>query len=92
MRPCKKSTLNFRVVACLMPSLVDGINYHKNSSAPELRYQRVLEIDLKMRDLVSSFPSFLKRGEPEQSHWPPWVQWARSTLTISAADKVGALL
>lgn len=75
-------------VACLMPSLVDKINSHQDQHPAEHRYQHVLEMDWRMRDLVSNLPSFLKRGEPEKAEWPAWVSWARSTLTISAADKV----
>jgi hypothetical protein len=74
-----------------MPALVEGITY-RSPMPIDRRYQRVLEVDLRMRDLVATFPSFLKRGEPEQSHWPTWVHWARSTLTISAADKVSDIL
>jgi hypothetical protein len=70
-----------------MPQLVEG-NVAKNPPSLNSTYERVLEVDLKLREVVSTFPAYLKRGEPEESHWPSWVQWARSTLTISAADKV----
>ena len=72
-----------------MPSLADKINSNHDQRSVEQRYQHVLEIDMKMRDLVSSLPAFLKRTEPEDPSWPAWVSRARSTLTISAADKVG---
>lgn len=74
-----------------MPSLVDKLNSNLGQQPIEDRYPYVLEMDLKMRDLVSSLPAFLKRTEPEDPTWPAWVSWARSTLTISAADKVGRL-
>lgn len=74
-----------------MPSLVDKLNSNLDQQPIEDRYPHVLEMDLKMRDLVSSLPAFLKRTEPEDPAWPTWVSWARSTLTISAADKVGRL-
>ena len=74
-------------LACLMPSLARDVSYSEPHQ-PGRQYQRVLEVDLQMRDLVSTLPSFLKRGEPHQPHWPPWVHWARSTLTCSAADKI----
>ncbi|KAJ9646183.1 hypothetical protein H2204_000846 [Knufia peltigerae] len=75
-------------IACLMPSLVDKLNSNLDQQPIEDRYPHVLEMDLKMRDLVSSLPAFLKRTEPEDPAWPTWVSWARSTLTISAADKI----
>ena len=74
-------------LACLMPGLTEGFSFCDSPSL-EKRYQRVLEVDLQMRDLVSTLPAFLKRGEPHHDHWPSWVHWARSTLTCSAADKV----
>ena len=71
-----------------MPCLVDGIYSLKSSIAVERRYQHVLAIDLNMRSLVATLPAFLMRGTSQDPRWPPWVSWARSTLTISAADKV----
>ena len=45
-----------------------------------------------MRQLVSELPAFLKPETPENREWPAWVPWARTALTISAADKVVGVL
>ncbi|KAH9214757.1 hypothetical protein DL95DRAFT_461823 [Leptodontidium sp. 2 PMI_412] len=40
-----------------------------------------------MRKLVASLPELLLRGSHEPIRYP-WVEWARLTLTISAANKI----
>ncbi|KAI1486023.1 hypothetical protein F5X96DRAFT_657110 [Biscogniauxia mediterranea] len=74
-------------MAWLMPQLVDGA-HRLSSTSPNKHYEHVLELDLKMRQLVSDIPPFLSRQTPIDPNWPPWVNWARQTLTISAADKL----
>ncbi|KAI5917494.1 hypothetical protein F4810DRAFT_44045 [Camillea tinctor] len=74
-------------MAWLMPQLVDGA-HRLSSTSPTKRYEHVLELDLKMRQIVSDIPPFLSRQGPVDPSWPPWVNWARQTLTISAADKL----
>lgn len=70
-----------------MPRLIDGIYDFKNSVPDEKRYQHCHEIYLEMRKLVASLPELLLRGSHEPIRYP-WVEWARLTLTISAANKV----
>ncbi|KKF92296.1 hypothetical protein CFO_g5340 [Ceratocystis platani] len=41
-----------------------------------------------MRKLMAELPAFLRPETPFDPSWPVWIAWARSTLTISAADKI----
>ncbi|KAI1370208.1 hypothetical protein F4677DRAFT_458029 [Hypoxylon crocopeplum] len=74
-------------MARIMPQLVDGA-HRLSAQGPDQQYQHVLSMDLRMRNLVSKIPPFFLRKTPEDPNWPPWVSWARQTLTISAADKI----
>lgn len=74
----------------LMPMLIDGLR--SPTSTRESQYRHVQYIDSMMRQLVSELPAFLKPETPENREWPAWVPWARTALTISAADKVVGVL
>ncbi|KAK6376044.1 hypothetical protein LTS17_007295 [Exophiala oligosperma] len=71
-------------IACLMPSLVDKLNSNLDQQPIEDRYPHVLEMDLKMRDLVSSLPAFLKRTEPEDPAWPTWIIMIHRSFMIKS--------
>ncbi|KAL3472724.1 hypothetical protein BJX99DRAFT_262040 [Aspergillus californicus] len=75
-------------IALLLPDLLDGLC----SSIPtKEKYTLVMDIDRRMRAVVRSIPSGLLRSQSQnQSHGsePPWIQLARRTLAISAADKI----
>ncbi|KAJ9144909.1 C6 zinc finger domain containing protein [Pleurostoma richardsiae] len=73
-------------MARLMPLLIDGLR--SPSSTRESQYKHVQYVDSLMRNLVSELPPFLKPGTAEDPRWPSWVPWARTALTISAADKI----
>ncbi len=79
------------LVASLMPQLVDGVYDFKTPITDEKRYQHIVDMDIEMRKTVASLPKFLLRSSNEPARYP-WVDWARITLTISAADKVRLLL
>lgn len=75
--------------AMLMTPVLDGLGpLTARKPLPEI-YEHILKCDQDMRLLVQSVPSFLIRdrdlGAPEGA---PWIQTARRTLAISAADKI----
>ncbi|KAL1893693.1 hypothetical protein Cpir12675_003993 [Ceratocystis pirilliformis] len=73
-------------VALLMPQLIDGLR-SPTTTTREAQYRHIKFIDSKMRTLMAELPAFLRPETPFDQSWPIWIAWARSTLTISAADK-----
>ncbi|KAL2890431.1 hypothetical protein HOO65_020973 [Ceratocystis lukuohia] len=74
-------------VALLMPQLIDGLR-SPTTTTREAQYRHIKFIDSKMRKLMAELPAFLRPETPFDPSWPVWIAWARSTLTISAADKI----
>ncbi|KIW04601.1 uncharacterized protein PV09_04349 [Verruconis gallopava] len=85
--PTDASYCNYRYdIAALMPQLLDAVS---NCNTLFTKYEKVLEFDEKMRKLVTAYmPTFLSTGAPVASSWPPFVSWARRSLTICAAHKI----
>lgn len=73
-------------ISMLIPGLIDGL-----FSLPSLfeRYEHVINVDRQMRALVSQIPTILlnKARDNDDSN-PPWLDLARRTLAIAAADKI----
>jgi hypothetical protein len=73
-------------ISMLIPELVDGLSA---LSAPMARYEHVIAIDGRMRTLVSGIPPILlSRVRDASARDPPWLDLARRTLAITAADKI----
>ncbi|KAL5601113.1 hypothetical protein BROUX41_005927 [Berkeleyomyces rouxiae] len=73
-------------MALLMPQLIDGLRSPKVTTR-EAQYRHVQFIAQKMTQVMNELPIFLRVETPFDPSWPVWIEWARSTLTISAADK-----
>ena len=59
------------------------------STSEKEQYELVLRIDQQMRRVVSAIPSCLLHEQPEGIvGGNPWLNVARHSLTITAADKV----
>lgn len=74
-----------------MPALVDGTRNSKSPIPIEFQYAQVHQTDAQMREIAKNLPPYLKSGTPLDPNWPGWVAWARTSLTVSAADKVSQL-
>ncbi|KAK6373310.1 uncharacterized protein PV06_05296 [Exophiala oligosperma] len=73
-------------MAALMPQIHDAIIA---SNTLYTKYEQVVEYDTKMRILTTEhMPSFFSNNEPMKPEWPPFVSWARRSLTICFAHKI----
>lgn len=72
-------------MALLIPTLLDGLWTIEDSTS---RYEHVINVDRRMRALVANIPSAILRSNGTAEVEPEWLQLARRTLAISAADKV----
>ena len=81
--PTEASYCNYRYdIAALMPQLLDAVS---SCNTMFTKYEQVLQFDEKMRKLVTAYiPTFLSTSAPVASSWPPFVSWARRSLTICA--------
>ncbi|KAF1347179.1 hypothetical protein BDV97DRAFT_417380, partial [Delphinella strobiligena] len=73
-------------ISMLIPGLVDRL-----FSLPSLfeRYEHVINVDRQMRALVGQIPSILlNKSRDNDNSDPPWLDLARRTLAIAAADKI----
>ena len=71
-----------------MPPLVDGTRNSLSPVPTELQYAQVQQTDAQMREIAKNLPPYLMSRTPHDPSWPEWVAWARTSLTVSAADKV----
>jgi hypothetical protein len=83
--PTEASYCNYRYdIAALMPQLLDAVS---SCNTLFTKYEQVLQYDEKMRKLVTAYiPTFLSTSAPVASTWPPFVSWARRSLTICAGE------
>ncbi|CAI6336834.1 unnamed protein product [Periconia digitata] len=70
-------------MALLIPALLDGPQQDVAS-----RYQHVVDIDRKMRELVANIPRAILRDQNGTESTLEWLTLARRTLAIAAADKI----
>lgn len=75
-------------LAALMPGLVDGLGPMNNRKSRREQYERILEIDQKMRKIVQNIPSFLLRPDAHKEAQISWLGIARRSLAITAAEKI----
>ncbi|KAJ5161474.1 hypothetical protein N7492_006866 [Penicillium capsulatum] len=75
-------------LAALMPGLVDGLGPMSNRRPRREQYERILEIDQRMRKIVQNIPSFLLRPDPLKEAEISWLGIARRSLAITAAEKI----
>lgn len=79
-------TIIMAKMSLLLPDLLDGLS---SIASPLGRYEHVIQIDARMRELVSTLPALMLRGPPsEDTSNMPWLPLARQTLAIAAADKI----
>ena len=71
-----------------MPGLIDELGPSRARGSLHEQYQHIINVDQKMRQLVSRIPPFLLRETSKESEWVPWLEIARRSLAITAADKV----
>lgn len=72
-----------------MPRLFDELGPIWNRKPVREQYQDVIRGDRDMRHLVGDIPSFLLRADlAEQMVDKPWLDIARRSLAITAAEKV----
>lgn len=72
-----------------MPRLFDELGPIWNRKSVREQYQDVIKGDRDMRHLVGDIPAFLLRAGPaEQMVDKPWLDIARRSLAITAAEKV----
>lgn len=73
-----------------MPELLDSLAaVRAQPLTVHEKYDLVLKADQRMRQLVATIPSFLLQEQPREvlvDH--PWLDVARHSLTVTAADKV----
>ncbi|KZF26689.1 hypothetical protein L228DRAFT_279860 [Xylona heveae TC161] len=74
-------------VAALMPELADGLAALRGKNLQE-QYEHVIRLDHRMRKLVGEIPPFLLRENPGDGMWTPWLDIARRSLAITAAEKI----
>ena len=73
-------------VAILMPQVHDAI---ASSNTLYTKYEQVIEYDGKMRALATEgMPKYFSNWENIEAHWPPFIPWARRSLTICFAHKI----
>jgi hypothetical protein len=86
--PTEASYCNYRYdIAALMPQLLDAVS---SCNTLFTKYEQVLLYDERMRKLVTAYiPTFLTTSTPVASSWPPFVGWARRSLTICAGMFAG---
>lgn len=75
-------------LAALMPGLVDSLGPMNNRRPRREQYERILEIDQRMRKIVQNIPSFLLRPDPLKEARVSWLGIARRSLAITAAEKI----
>lgn len=75
-------------LAALMPGLVDGLGPMNHRISRREQYERILEIDQRMRKIVQNIPSFLLRPDPLKEAEVSWLGIARRSLAITAAEKI----
>jgi hypothetical protein len=69
-----------------MPQIHDAVI---SSNTLYTKYEQVLEYDNKLRALATdAVPKYFSVREPISPDWPPFVSWARRSLTICFAHKV----
>ena len=85
--PTNASFLNFLFdLAYLMPPIHDAIC---GSSTLYTKYQYVLEYDAKLRSLATdALPTMFSMRESLDASWPPYIAWARRSISICVAHKV----
>ena len=73
-------------IAALMPQMHDAI---VSSNTLYTKYDQVREYDMRMRDLATNgLPFFFSMREAIDPKWPPFVAWARRSITICLAHKI----
>jgi hypothetical protein len=75
-------------MAALIPPLLDDLGPLRSKIPRHEQYQRVVKTDHSMRELVSKIPAFLLRQSSDESNEIPWLDIARRSLAITAADKI----
>jgi len=73
-------------IASLMPQHHDAV---LSSNTLYTKYEQVLEYDAKMRTLATDgVPPYFSMREALSPAWPPFIPWARRSLTICFAHKI----
>ncbi|KAJ5090484.1 hypothetical protein N7532_009168 [Penicillium argentinense] len=75
-------------LAALMPDLCDGLGPMDKRKPPREQYERILQVDQKMRTIVQNIPPFLLRPDKQKEAQIPWLRIARRSLAITAAEKI----
>lgn len=75
-------------LAALMPDLCDGLGPMNKRKSPREQYERILQVDQKMRTIVQNIPPFLLRPDKSKEAQIPWLRIARRSLAITAAEKI----
>jgi hypothetical protein len=75
------------LVSLLMPQLLDLLQSAAKSSISK-QFEHVIEVDQRMRKFVSTIPQVLLRQTSGQDFEPGWLDTARRTIALAAADKV----
>jgi hypothetical protein len=84
-----KSLTDTETVATLVPRLFDELGPLWNRKPLREQYRDVIRGDRDMRHFVDEIPSFLLREDTtEQVLKKPWLDIARRSLAITAAEKV----
>ncbi|TPX18344.1 uncharacterized protein E0L32_011755 [Thyridium curvatum] len=79
---------NLVQLAVLMPELADGLGTAKQQLPLKQQYDHVLHMDRRVREVVNQFPPFFLKGDLEPEASIPWLQIARKSLAITAAEKI----
>lgn len=72
-------------IALLIPDLLDGLCTINDLAA---RYEHVIDVDRRMRTVVAKIPAAILHNHSRSVIEPEWLNLARRTLAITAADKV----
>jgi hypothetical protein len=80
------------IVATVISPLLDDLGPLTSRNPLHEQYQHIVNIGHKMRELVGKIPSFLLRENTKEPERYPWLEIARRSLAITAADKVCFLL
>ena len=85
--PTQSSFTNYLYeIAKLMPAGHDAI---LASNTLYTKYERVLEFDAKLRQLVTEqCPKYLNVMEPIEPGWPAWIPWARRSVMLCYHHKI----
>jgi hypothetical protein len=67
---------------------MDGLGPLQSRKPLHEQYGHIIKIDQQMRQLVSRIPPFLLRDNAKEAETRPWLDVARRSLAITAADKV----